>query len=441
MLAVTLSGQLMLIDLIERLTEVGVRVLSANTDGLFIRVPRRGKRWKKVLAEWQRDTQMTLEVEPLKRLAILATNRFATLDARGKLKRKGNGLKGALSPLAAPNSLVVNDAVAAALLQDIPPERVIWQCLDPVRFCRVTRRSSKVIQGVLLDEKTGHETELPRVARWYRAKGSTRHIVHRLEGGRHTTPANAIGVELALDLVDGRLPDDLDRGWYIAQARKVIQAVAGYRHRSPRRLEGNAAATKLLELGLTPVPKWAGKAMLPGSDPKAPTLLWDWERARTLGCYTGPAVATLVLDVDDPVLFRKWGDKGNAPLFADRWHELEGCLVSVRGAATAEDVRAGRARGKLIFRLAGDESHPLARIAINRWKKARGVEVFYGKGLPSILGEHPDGEHYRLEGTLTDAPTWLVDGLSPPQGRPNPIPGSNGRLVHPGTEPSANGRH
>ena len=36
---------------------------------------------------------MTLEVEPLKRLAILATNRFATLDAKGKIKRKGDGLK------------------------------------------------------------------------------------------------------------------------------------------------------------------------------------------------------------------------------------------------------------------------------------------------------------------------------------------------------------
>src|SRR5262249_51639723 len=34
-LAVTLSGQLMLIDLIERLTAAKVRVLSANTDGLF----------------------------------------------------------------------------------------------------------------------------------------------------------------------------------------------------------------------------------------------------------------------------------------------------------------------------------------------------------------------------------------------------------------------
>ena len=47
MLAVTLSGQLMLIDLIERLSEAGVRILSANTDGLFIRVAAQ----RKTLAE------------------------------------------------------------------------------------------------------------------------------------------------------------------------------------------------------------------------------------------------------------------------------------------------------------------------------------------------------------------------------------------------------
>ena len=111
-MAVTLSGQLMLIDLIERLTDARVRVISANTDGLFLRVPRRGKRWRKILDQWQRDTAMTLEIESLKRLAILASNIYATLDRKGKVKRKGDKLKGSLSPLTALNALAVNDAIA-----------------------------------------------------------------------------------------------------------------------------------------------------------------------------------------------------------------------------------------------------------------------------------------------------------------------------------------
>src|SRR5262249_57828327 len=48
-LAVTLSGELMLIDLIERLGQAKVRVLSANTDGVFLRVPRESARWRRII--------------------------------------------------------------------------------------------------------------------------------------------------------------------------------------------------------------------------------------------------------------------------------------------------------------------------------------------------------------------------------------------------------
>ncbi len=413
LLAVTLSGQLMLIDLIERLTEAKVRVISANTDGLFLRVPRNGKRWRKILARWQRDTEMKLEVDGLKRLVILATNIYATLDARGKVKRRGDKLKGSLSPTTAPNALVVNDAIALALLRDVPPERTVWACNDLVRFCRVSKRSAKVLDAVLVDDAAQTETQLPKITRWYRAKDSQRRIVHRLGNDRHTTPPDASNVSLALDLVDGETPDDLDRSWYIARARRVVQKVPGYRHRSVKRLELHALAMEARTKGLLPIPKWDGKAQLPGSDPSSPTLLWDWSRIKTIGTYTGPAAGVLVLDVDEFERFHKWVEKDNDPLFGDRWKTLDDCLVSVRGETTAEAVRTGRGRGKLVFRLDAGPDHPLSKLAVGHWKKARGVEVFYGKGVPSILGEYPGDEPYRLDGSLGDTPAWLLEGLAP----------------------------
>jgi hypothetical protein len=426
MIAVTLTGQLMLIDLIERLTEAGVTVLSANTDGLVIRVPRRLNGWRSVINEWQRDTQMKLDVDPLKRLAILATNRFAMLDCKGGIKRKGDGIKDSLSALAAPNSLVVNDAVVAALLQDVPPERTIAECQDPIRFCRVTRRSSKVVSAVLLDETTNEETALPKVSRWYKATGSSCRILHRLVSGRHTTPTDARGIRLALDLADGTLPVDLDRSWYVGQAREVIQCVPGYRHLSPTRLLGDRLALEVFNHGLLPIPK-RGEALFPGSNPKSPTLLWEWHDAKTIGCYTGPKVGILVLDINDAVKFRKFVDLGSSPLFREQWRDLDGCLVSVHGEVTAEDVRAGRARGKLIFRLVGDDQHPLTRVSVSQWKETRGVEIFYGKDLPNVLGDHPSGETYRLEGNLSDAPDWLVEDLTPKTKVRQPGPSRSGR--------------
>ena len=78
----------MLIDLIERLTSAKVEVIAANTDGLFLRVRRRGKRWRKILADWQRDTGMRLEVEGLMRLAILATNNSPPSTPEGRSNGK-----------------------------------------------------------------------------------------------------------------------------------------------------------------------------------------------------------------------------------------------------------------------------------------------------------------------------------------------------------------
>jgi P4 family phage/plasmid primase-like protien len=408
-LAVTLSGELMLIDLIERLTEAKVRVISANTDGLFLWVRRDHKTWREVLKSWQADTGMKLDVEPLKRLAILASNQFATRGRKDKVKRKGGVLRGGLDWSHVPRTLVINDAIASALLFDIPPERTIFECRELVRFCSVTKRSRR--EGMVMIEGET-ETELPRVSRWYRAKDSSRVIQRRYEDGRHTTVAGARGVTLCHDLPEVGLPDDLDWAWYLGQARRKIQRVPGYRHRSARRLQGDQAATLVRQAGLLPVPK-NGKPQPAGSDAKFPTLLWQWPDYPTVGCYTGPAVCTLVVDVDEPEKFRKLVEKDNSPLFGDHWRDLDGALVSVHGTATAEGVRAGRDRGKLIFTFDGGPDHPLCR-AKTRWKQSCGVEVFYGNGLPSILGQYGEnGDRYRLDGSIGKAPLWLVTKLSP----------------------------
>jgi hypothetical protein len=186
----------------------------------------------------------------------------------------------------------------------------------------------------------------------------------------------------------------------------------GYRHRSRKHLAGHAPALELIGLGLSPVPK-RGEAQPAGSDARSPTYLYDWATYPTVGVNTGPEVATLVIEVANPFKFRARVDRGNAPMLDDRWRDLEGCLVSFHGEATAEGVRRGLDKGKLVFRFEGPTTHPLARRAIGHWANSWGVEVFYGKGMPSVLGAHPDGGEYRLEGRLTEAPEWLVESLSP----------------------------
>ena len=271
----------------------------------------------------------------------------------------------------------------------------------------MTRRSGKVRAAVLTNGE--RELELPKVARWYKAIGSGWRIEHRLERGRHITPADAVGINLALDFTSGSLPADLDVDWYIAQARKVVHSVPGYRHRSARRLQGHPDATALHGYDLAPYP------ILEGEPPPVagrPTFLWDWRRYSAFGTYTGQAAGVLVLDVEDPRKFRAFVDKDDLPLLGSRWRDLDGCLVSCRSDATPEDVRSGRARGRLLFRLVRDPLKPLTRHSRSIWLKSRGVEIFCGVPSPVILGSYGGGVHL-LSGQLGEAPGWLIEHMQP----------------------------
>jgi putative DNA primase/helicase len=411
---VTLTGQLMLLDLLERLAAVGVRLISANTDGLFIQVDRSDHRWKKVLRTWQHDTEMSLEIEPLRRVAIFATNIYATIDAKGQVKRKGAGVRGAFDPGKVPNALVIADAVVAGLLQDIPPERTILACDDMARFCSIRKDSDKLRSAVLIAED-GTETALGKLTRYYHSTTAGCRIEHRLKSDGRTTPAKAKGIAVLSDLPRSGRPADLELTWYVREARQVIQSMPGYRHRSPRLLQGNAAALEVFNHGLVPVPK-RGKEQCTGASAKTPTLLWQWARYTSTGIYTGQQVATLVIDIDDPVQFSRQLNRKNFPLIHDRWTDLAGALVSCHGTATADQVRAGQARGKLIFKFEGGPDHPLvkARVKPPHWRKSWGIDFFF-EGLPTVLGDHPDGTTYHLDGALSVVPDWLVTEMTPKQ--------------------------
>ena len=123
-LAVTLTGQLMLIDLLERLDSAGAEILSVNTDGLCFKVRRTGDAWRGALADWQEDTGMVLETAPVEALLIEAANHYAIMHADGRVKRRGN-LSDVVSWRNVPNATIVADAVVAGLLDGVLPERTV----------------------------------------------------------------------------------------------------------------------------------------------------------------------------------------------------------------------------------------------------------------------------------------------------------------------------
>lgn len=401
-LAVTLTGQVLLINLIERLHKIGARVVSANTDGVVVSVRRENKEFKRVFRRWQDQTGLNLDVTPLKRFVALSTNNSAYLTTGGKIKSIGK-LKTDLRPLAAPNGLAIAESVVKAALLDIPVEHTLDAIADPIRFAFVSRRTKATARAVL--RAGDNEIELGKVSRWYRAKfedGTPRPVIrHESNSGRATTPAKATGVRLMQDR-PAIIPADLDRGFYIAEARRLYQKLDGL-PRSRRLVERFPLAAAAFDAGLMPCPMHE-KRSLKGRDAARPCLLWPWEKATTIGAYTGPGTGVLIVDIDEP---RKWrAIISDAELRADRLDDFGSAMVCTRGADPNE-IRFGHGRGKLLFRI--DDNEALASIDPVKLHSRLGVDIFYGAGIPAVLGAGKDGSKYTIDGKLGDAPAWLID--------------------------------
>ncbi|HMB02346.1 MAG TPA: hypothetical protein VKP69_01235, partial [Isosphaeraceae bacterium] len=434
-LAVTLSGQLLLIDLVERLVEIGVEVLSVNTDGLYFKVQRDDDGWCGVLSDWQEDSGMVLETSPVEALLIEATNNYCVRYQGGCVKRRGT-LGGDISWRNVPNATIVADAVVAALLHGVLPESTVRRCTDITKFVSITRRDRAKV-GYLVNDATGTETGLPRLCRWYKAKDSPFRIEHRwtdAAGKAHkTTPPSATSLQLLMDLPEpGTLLGDIDYGWYAGEARSRILANPDFPHLDPRWIKGHAEPTELYARGLAPSPHWAGKKSPKGAKKDRPSYFWPWDRYPAYGTYTGPRFGVLVLDIDEPTKFHKWIE---APLWDPR--DLGDCLVSYHRKDSASAVRAGEAKGKLIFKFEADADHCLARIGKAALRQSLGVEIFYG-GDPTILGAHPEGpeQDYLLEGALGPPPSWLIKDLSERASKKVRVPkaktpGGNGKPASP----------
>jgi hypothetical protein len=422
-LQITLTGQLMLINLIERLQAVGVRVISVNTDGIFCRVPRGTTVFEDAIGEWELMTRMNMEVEDVARLVLHKANNYCVLGLDGSIKAKGSTFINDFvtctypSNFTSPDALIVGRAITSALLEDITPEKVVYMCKDLTMFCRVLRRSPGVVRRTI-GTKDGPQEQLDGIVRYYHAKDSSLRIATTETSGEVKVGETREKVRLAM-MIDDAFPADVDKSQYVKWARKTIQSIRTYRHLDPAIVPLHSLAQELLKFGLSPVPKQMAmqdgqlraKAVRAGTQPERPTLLHSWFGIDSGGSNTGPEVGILIVDVDGPERFAK---AVGLRKIQDPWGQLAGCLVSVHGAASPEMARVGAARCKLIFKFAADPGHPLTA-ARSRFLKRWGVEVFYGNGIPSLLGKYDDeGDFYRLDGEIGPAPEWLITMLTPP---------------------------
>jgi DNA polymerase elongation subunit (family B) len=235
-IAVTIGGQLSLLMLIERMELAGIRVISANTDGVELSIPF-GREWMadSIIKWWQEVTGLVLEDKNYLALYSRDVNNYISLQFDGSVKRKGVfGESGVLNNKH-PDVDICSDAVVAFLSTGKPLRDTIVECQDVRKFVRVRGAKGGAVWFRPVQDRVVEDTTQPkgraliggvymgRAVRWYYAKDSQDYI---LDGASLNKVAGSDGARPVMELPD-HLPSDIDYHYYVTVAEKMLDDI-GY---------------------------------------------------------------------------------------------------------------------------------------------------------------------------------------------------------------------
>lgn len=227
LLQVTLTGQLVLLMLIEAMAEINIEVISANTDGIILKYDKsRHDEVRQVIKLW--ETRCNYKTEETRYKAVFSRDvnsyiaqKFDDWDleskymdeklackTKGAYCERGSALNSKLSKN--PETIICVDAVLQYLVNGNPIEKTIKECRDVKRFVSVRN-----VKGG--GEKNGKY--LGKVVRWYYAKNEAGYIAYVLSGNK---VAKTDGAKPAMDLPE-TFPEDIDYNWYIREATEMLE--------------------------------------------------------------------------------------------------------------------------------------------------------------------------------------------------------------------------
>jgi hypothetical protein len=213
----TVTGQLALLMLIERLHIAGITVASANTDGIVIHHKKADQRAvDAIMWDWMLDTTYSLERTDYMAIASRDVNNYVAVKLNGETKGKGVFAKPGLQKN--PDRLVVYEAVAKLIAEQTPIEKTIADCKDITKFCTVRAvKGGAVWQG----------EELGKAVRFYYSTSAASDECIHYAINNNRVP-NSAGAMPLMDLPDS-FPNDVDYEAYLVAAEKLLCEV-GYRH-------------------------------------------------------------------------------------------------------------------------------------------------------------------------------------------------------------------
>lgn len=211
----TITGQLALLMLIERMEAIGVRVASANTDGIVCVLSKeRESKLEEVAFDWMMDTSYELERVDYKAVASRDVNNYVAVKTNGDIKGKGCFAPPSLAKN--PDLPIVYQAVAKQIAEGVPVEDTIRDCKDIRHFVTVRR-----VQG---GAEWRGEYLGKAVRFYYSTEAADDECIHYAKNSNRV-PKSA-GAKPRMELPD-EFPSDVNYQTYIVEAEKLLAEV-GY---------------------------------------------------------------------------------------------------------------------------------------------------------------------------------------------------------------------
>jgi len=223
LIQVTLTGQLLLLMLIERMESAGLQVVSANTDGIVLYIHEsKHDLMTKIRNEVSKEVNIKMEETEYKALYSADVNNYIAVKMDNKCKLKGrfsnpwNDKDMAIFRFHKnPMRTICIEAVEKLLTEGTPVEQTIRDCQDLTKFICV-----RDVKGGA--RKNG--VYLGKTVRWYYSTEETSTINYVMTG--NNVPETE-GARYAMDLPNS-LPDDLDYSAYVDKANSMLFDIGFY---------------------------------------------------------------------------------------------------------------------------------------------------------------------------------------------------------------------
>lgn len=225
---VCINGQLMLLDLIEKVIDVipDALLIQSNTDGVMFELASKDdlEKYFEICNEWSKRTRMTLDHDMIDKVVQKDVNNYTVVMENGKVKSKGAYIK-ELSIL--DNDLpIVNKALKDYFIKGIPVEKTIRNCNELIEFQKIVKVSGKYKYAL-----HGDKILKEKILRVFASRSRSNNGVFKVHEKKTSKDKIANTPEKCFiengNINNKKVPRKLDKQWYIDLANKRVNDFIG----------------------------------------------------------------------------------------------------------------------------------------------------------------------------------------------------------------------